>query len=61
MSKRIDAIGEASRSPRRQRLARRFLTAEDGAVAVIAAVAFPVLVGAMGLGGRDGVLVSGKA
>ncbi|EHK78656.1 hypothetical protein SM0020_06912 [Sinorhizobium meliloti CCNWSX0020] len=54
MSKTIDAIDEANRSPRRQGFARRFLTAEGGAVAVIAAVAFPVLVGAMGLGVESG-------
>ena len=54
MSKKIDAIDEASRSPRRPGVARRFLKAEGGAVAVIAAVAFPVLVGAMGLGAETG-------
>lgn len=54
MSKRTDAIDEASRSSRRQKPLHRFLMAEGGAVAVIAAVAFPVLVGAMGLGAETG-------
>lgn len=48
MIKKIDAIDEARRSPRRPGLVERFLKAEGGVVAVIAAVAFPVLVGAMG-------------
>ncbi|MDX0891674.1 hypothetical protein GOE07_12220 [Sinorhizobium medicae] len=54
MSKRTDAIDEASRSSRWQKPLRRFLKAEGGAVAVIAAVAFPVLVGAMGLCAETG-------
>lgn len=53
MSKRTDVITADGTSLRR-RLPRRFLRDEGGAVAVIAAIVFPVLVGAMGLGAETG-------
>ncbi|WEX90757.1 pilus assembly protein TadG-related protein [Sinorhizobium garamanticum] len=40
--------------PRRRAGTRRFMKDEGGTVAVIAAIAFPVLVGAMGLGAETG-------
>ncbi|MCZ4094249.1 pilus assembly protein TadG-related protein [Sinorhizobium psoraleae] len=54
MSERNDAITAERQMPRRRTGASRFIKDEGGTVALIAAIAFPVLVGAMGLGAETG-------
>ncbi|WP_027998854.1 pilus assembly protein TadG-related protein [Sinorhizobium arboris] len=54
MSERNDVIHARRPAPRKRTGALKFLADERGTVAVIAAVAFPVLVGAMGLGAETG-------
>jgi Flp pilus assembly protein TadG len=54
MSERPDVIIAERQTLRRRAAARRFQQDENGAVAVIAAIVFPVLVGAMGLGAETG-------
>ncbi|HXV28910.1 MAG TPA: pilus assembly protein TadG-related protein, partial [Sinorhizobium sp.] len=49
-----DSVDGSTPSPRLRALARRWLKEDRGAVAVIAAITFPVLVGAMGLGAETG-------
>ncbi|OAP36461.1 hypothetical protein AU381_18300 [Sinorhizobium glycinis] len=54
MDKGTNVIAVEKPSPRLRRLSRAFMKNDGGAVAVIAAIAFPVLVGAMGLGAETG-------
>ncbi|CCF00616.1 pilus assembly protein TadG-related protein [Sinorhizobium fredii] len=54
MRKGNNVIEAERSSPRLRRLSRAFVKNDVGAVAVIAAIVFPVLVGAMGLGAETG-------
>ncbi|TCN32676.1 pilus assembly protein TadG-related protein [Sinorhizobium americanum] len=54
MRKANNVIEVENASPRLRRISRSFMDDDLGAVAVIAAIVFPVLVGAMGLGAESG-------